>query len=320
MRRACCAGRSAFGPMVSALLVLLQACAEPSPPVAGPAPAPAVAAAAPPPAAPAPAPPRARVVALGDLHADLPQALAALRLAGLVDEAGRWSGGSTTLVQTGDITDRGADSQELIRLMQRLTTEAAAAGGEVRALLGNHEVMNLAGDWRYVTPEDLAQFGGEAARRQALSAQGAEGAWLRGQPIVTVLDQVVYCHGGLTPEYAKMGLDRLNTLVPQVVDGGLPKEALGERSPIWYRGYVQDESPARCAELDQALAAAGATRMVVGHTTQREGRIATRCGGRLLVIDTGIAGHYGGHLAALELRAGDAWALYPGGAEDLADP
>lgn len=41
-----------------------------------------------------------RIVAVGDLHSDLPQALAVLRMAKLVDVEGNWSGGQDTLVQT----------------------------------------------------------------------------------------------------------------------------------------------------------------------------------------------------------------------------
>ena len=76
----------------------------------------------------------------------------------------------------------------------------------------------------------------------------------------------------------------------------------------------------KCAEAARALAALDADRMVMGHTTQRGGRPVSRCGGRLIGIDVGIASHYGGHLAALELRSGDAWAWTPTGAIDLPDP
>jgi hypothetical protein len=41
--------------------------------------------------------------------------------------------------------------------------------------------------------------------------------------------------------------------------------------------------------------------MVVGHTTQKDGKIAERCGGQLWGIDTGISAHYGSHLSALEI-------------------
>ncbi|KAF9556314.1 hypothetical protein BGW38_009200 [Lunasporangiospora selenospora] len=51
-----------------------------------------------------------RVVAVGDLHSDYPQTVAVLRMANLVDADGNWSGGRDTLVQTGDIVDRGPDT------------------------------------------------------------------------------------------------------------------------------------------------------------------------------------------------------------------
>jgi hypothetical protein len=64
----------------------------------------------------------------------------------------------------------------------------------------------------------------------------------------------------------------------------------------------------------------GAQRMVVGHTTQRSGAVASRCGGRLLGIDTGISSHYGAQLSAVEIIDGDAVAIYPDKRFDLPDP
>ena len=87
--------------------------------------------------------------AIGDLHGDLEQSQAALRLLGLVDEAG-WAGGNATLVQTGDLVDRGPDSLPLLRYWWDLKTQAHAAGGRVVTLLGNHEALNMEGDLRYV--------------------------------------------------------------------------------------------------------------------------------------------------------------------------
>ena len=49
------------------------------------------------------------VIAIGDLHGDLSQARALLLASQLVDEQGNWSGGSATLVQTGDVLDDGPD-------------------------------------------------------------------------------------------------------------------------------------------------------------------------------------------------------------------
>ena len=114
-----------------------------------------------------------RVVAVGDLHGDYDAWTAIARDAGLVDARGRWAGGTTTLVQTGDITDRGPDSLKIIRDLQRLEKEAAKAGGKVIVLLGNHEAMNVTGDLRYVDPGEFAAFRGrnsEALRAAAWDA------------------------------------------------------------------------------------------------------------------------------------------------------
>ncbi|GAA5914978.1 hypothetical protein JCM8208_005021 [Rhodotorula glutinis] len=109
-----------------------------------------------------------RIVALGDIHGDLPAAMSILRRAGLVDLKGHWTGQDAILVQTGDIVDRGPDTIALYRFFQSLRPQAEKAGGALVSLLGNHEMMNYLGDWRYVTKEDIASFGGERNRREAL--------------------------------------------------------------------------------------------------------------------------------------------------------
>jgi hypothetical protein len=99
-----------------------------------------------------------RIVAVGDLHGDYAAWLDIARDAGLIDSHGRWAGGRTTLVQLGDVVDRGPDSLKIVRSLQELQKEAPRAGGRVVVLLGNHEAMNLLGDNRYTTPGEYASF------------------------------------------------------------------------------------------------------------------------------------------------------------------
>ncbi len=99
-----------------------------------------------------------RVVAVGDVHGAYQGFLSALRLAGVADEHGRWAGGKAHLVQTGDLLDRGKDVRKVLDLLMRLEGEARKAGGRVHALLGNHEVMNVLGDLRYVNAEEYETF------------------------------------------------------------------------------------------------------------------------------------------------------------------
>ena len=99
-----------------------------------------------------------RIVAVGDVHGDYDQLVAVLRDALLVDAQLAWSGGRTHLVQTGDRIDRGPDSRKIMDLFIRLEKEARKAGGAVHSLTGNHEAMNVLGDFRYVTAEEFAAF------------------------------------------------------------------------------------------------------------------------------------------------------------------
>ena len=107
--------------------------------------------------APAAAAPN-RIVAVGDLHGDYGAWLDIARNAGLIDARGHWAGGRTTLVQLGDIVDREPNSLQIIRSLQQLQKEAPHSGGKVVIVLGNHEAMNLLGDYRYTTPGEFAAF------------------------------------------------------------------------------------------------------------------------------------------------------------------
>ena len=104
-----------------------------------------------------------RIVAVGDLHGDYDGYLATLQSAGLVNRRGRWIGGETHLVQTGDIPDRGADTQRIIEHMAKLASDARRRGGRVHHLLGNHEAMNVYGDLRYVTTGEYQAFVGSGS-------------------------------------------------------------------------------------------------------------------------------------------------------------
>jgi hypothetical protein len=99
-----------------------------------------------------------RIVAIGDVHGAHDQFVSILRAAGLIDTRNRWSGRRAILVQTGDVLDRGADSRKSLDLLRKLEGEAQRAGGRVYALLGNHELMRLVSDWRYVSAGETDAF------------------------------------------------------------------------------------------------------------------------------------------------------------------
>lgn len=160
-----------------------------------------------------------RVVAVGDIHGALDEFVAVLRGTGLVDEALGWSGGATTLVSVGDLVDRGDYGRQVMDLIMRLQGEAAAAGGAVHVVLGNHEAMNLSGDLRYVSEGDYAQFGDHAPaglpagfleRRAAFTPDGEYGRWLLELPIAIVVNDTLFVHGGVSERLVGRSLEEIN--------------------------------------------------------------------------------------------------------------
>ena len=243
------------------------------------------------------------VVAIGDIHGDLSAARAALRAAKAIDEHDHWIGGDLVIVQTGDVLDRGNDESQILDLFERLATEAHAAGGAVIQLLGNHELMNAAGDFRYVTPGGMHDFDGERAKEL-----GPGGVWakrLAKHDVIAIVGGTVFSHAGVIGDWVTHVADA-NLAARCWLDGQAhdpPGVLDAQDGPVWTR-VLGTPGAADCTAVDHALTALGARRMVVGHTVQEHG-ITSDCDGKLWRIDVGLAKLYGGPIEVLELT-GDA--------------
>ncbi len=191
-----------------------------------------------------------RVIAISDIHGAHDAFVETLRAAGLVDSRLDWSAGTTHLVIVGDIVDRGDQSRAAMDLLMRLEPQAAAAGGRVHVVLGNHELMNLVGDLRYVSLGEFKAFAAEEtelarntayarhiadarragragrrltredfderfppgffAHREAFSASGTYGRWLLGKPLVLRIDDTLFAHAGLSEALTRLSLETIN--------------------------------------------------------------------------------------------------------------
>jgi hypothetical protein len=120
-----------------------------------------------------------RLIAIGDIHGDFDDFSRLLKRVGLADAQGHWMGGDATLVQTGDEIDRGPKGRAVMDLIMSLEKEARKAGGKVQPLLGNHEVMNLLGDLRYVPAEDYAAFADNESEKRRKKAYQEYAAWYK---------------------------------------------------------------------------------------------------------------------------------------------
>lgn len=240
------------------------------------------------------------IFAIGDLHADLDAARTTFRLAGLIDDKDKWIADNVHVVQTGDITDRGPDGLQMLQWFKKLEAESA---GHLTLLLGNHETMNLMGDWRYVSADDMTSFGGKSERIKAFQPGGDWRDWLMQHPVTTKMGDTIFVHGGIHPDFATLGIDQINAEIHNALNSGQdPDGILGSNGPLWYRDYILAPETEACPLLEKALSALEAKRMVVGHTTQRDGEIHSRCNHQIIVIDTGISAHYGGKTSFLKIE------------------
>jgi hypothetical protein len=189
-----------------------------------------------------------RIVAVGDVHGAYDALISTLQYSDVIDGDLAWVGGFTHLVFTGDLLDRGPKSRLVMDLIIRLEQEAPSAGGRVHLVLGNHEVMNLIGDLRYVSAAEYAAFldlesaeereqwyqkyrlgkpddseesivrwefdekapPGYFGHRRAFRPDGTYGKWLLDKPLMIVINDTLFVHGGVPPLIAERGLAGVN--------------------------------------------------------------------------------------------------------------
>jgi hypothetical protein len=216
----------------------------------------------------------ADLYALGDIHGDYARATALLTRVGLLaaappsPSAARWTGGSATLVVTGDMVDKWSGSVEVLTLMQTLSLSAPAAGGQVFVLLGNHEVEFFADPHGSKTDE----------LRQSLKAAGIDpdkfaagkhplGAWLRTRPIAARVRDWFFSHAGNTAGKTlatlqteiQTGIDREGFATAALSDADSIVEARLDPTPFWERSG----DPA--GTLQRYTTALGVSHLVFGH-------------------------------------------------------
>jgi hypothetical protein len=242
---------------------------------------------------------------VGDTHGDVDALVAGLQAAGLIDERLAWTGSRSRLVFAGDLTDRGPDVLRLLWFVYRLEREAAEAGGGVHVLLGNHEIMVMLSDLRYVHPKEthVAQLHGVGYQQLFDVRESFLGRWLAAKPAVLRVGDVLIAHGGVPHETVRFPLQAFDdtlaqymgeelfyrwadtTFLPEMDSASYQVREdffWGPRSVFWHRDYVQSDTLA--TELDHVLGTWGATTLVVGHTAVP--RIEARYGGRLIPAHT----------------------------------
>lgn len=238
-----------------------------------------------------PAPPRVDGVdslyVMADIHGEYDRMIGLLRNAGLIDEQHRWAGGRRHLVALGDMMSRGPDVTPILWFLYRLEREASASGGGVHILLGNHEIMVMLADLRYVHEREMWLADSYRIDYDWMfdPEESLLGRWLSRAPALVMVDDILLAHAGVSSDQLGFTLESHRDTLTRYMDEELFRRwgdttaffdidsvtfnrrvdfFWGDRSVFWYRGY--SESDTLTAELDSVLDHFGASFQVMGHT------------------------------------------------------
>lgn len=225
-----------------------------------------------------------KLIAIGDIHGDLVIAIKCLKLAGVISNSIpnntkninsiKWTGGKTHVVQLGDQIDRvrpnalvndlcpdnddgicedeGSDLK-IITLFNNLHKQALKVGGACYSILGNHELMNVDGDFRYVSPMEFREFGnffkasksikngsypyGFKERKEAFQCGGSIATKLANTRFsILQIGGWVFVHGGLTPVMAEQyTFNDINKNIKNWLIGCKKSETLNNVNNIYHR-------------------------------------------------------------------------------------
>jgi hypothetical protein len=242
---------------------------------------------------------------IGDVHGHDGKLRRLLRGAGLVDDRNRWIAAGAVLWFVGDFVDRGPDGIGVIERVMRLQEEAAAAGGRIGALLGNHDVLILAVR-RFGNRPALGPGGGFADNWRANGGQPDDLArladrhiaWLAGLPALARCGDALIVHADSTL-YLDYGPDIA------AVNRTLGDLLAGDDLPAWIafldrffeHRMFEDMDPQGWARAAAMLERFGGRRIVHGHSPipvwagLRPEQVTTArvyAGGRCINVDGGM--------------------------------
>lgn len=238
-----------------------------------------------------------RIVAISDVHGQYELMHELLRTSGVIDTADNWSLGNGHLVVIGDNFDRGDEVLPILWLLFKLEQQAIAQGGQLHLLLGNHELMVLHGDLRYLHKKYNYTAGALQTPYKNLFAAGSVlGDWIAQHRVAVSVNGNLFLHAGISPKLLalNLSLEEINTAFrerilrqpDEVIDADPVLDLLyGSDGPLWYRGYFGEEAIST-SKFKRQLKKYALQKIIVGHTSQEE--IHQLYDNKLVVIDCSI--------------------------------
>ncbi len=218
------------------------------------------------------------IFAISDVHGQHDLMITLLQANDIIDDNLQWSFGKGHFVIVGDNFDRGDRVLDILWFLFQLQKQADKAGGRVHVLLGNHEIMVLNGDLRYLHKKYFYSSALFKTRYDQFFRQGSIlGDWLSSQPIMVSINRNLFVHGGISTAFNSEGLTiaEANKLFieklirkdqEEIIQDKQLHLVYTEQGPIWYRGYFDPEE-VDMSELPEILSDLSQDAIIVGHTS-----------------------------------------------------
>jgi hypothetical protein len=241
---------------------------------------------------------------VGDVHGRYDQMSNLLLKANIIDAELNWIAGQSHIVFLGDVFDRGDDVTKVLWFIYELEKKAALAGGKVHLVLGNHEIMTMTKDLRYVSRKERNIAVAHGLTYDALfhPINSYLGTWLRSKVSVLKIDKIVFAHGGIL-DLGPISLEEFNNKAYYYMKDPMYLDVMKQspdstkydlnswsemryffynsEGPYWYRGYVNYDTLA--PQLNAMLNKHESKIHVVAHTTLET--ITEKYDGKLLTTD-----------------------------------
>ena len=251
-----------------------------------------------------------RLVIIGDIHGDIKRLKTILIDAKIINNNIEWIAEppNTVVVQMGDQVDslnrdesiaewEVLDDVEVIYFTNLLDKFAQSKGGRFISIIGNHEFMNVIGNYSYVSNKSMAN--NENKRRDLFKAKGVLSPILSKRPIVLKIGELFFCHAGLTTKHLELlkkydkNISYINRIWKNfVLHGNVLKEdkELFDKILLDYNGILWTRELDNQNDLNEMLKSINCTFMFVGHTVMDGIKFYNN---KVWYTDTGISRAFG---------------------------
>lgn len=250
-----------------------------------------------------------KIVALSDVHGQFGILKKLLLANEVIDENNHWKLGKGHLVIVGDNLDRGDQVLEILWFLFFLQKEAEAAGGKVQVLLGNHEIMVLQGDIRYINKKYYYTSAIFKSQYYHFFRRGSVlGDWIASHKVLTSINKNLFVHGGVSDAVLdlNLSLEEINNTFTKKLIRAKEEDILKDSlltllytadGPVWYRGYFKEEKFKK-KNVKSILKRLNQKRIIVGHTSQK--KITALFGGKIIAVDCSIKKGLDGQVLMIE--------------------